>query len=95
MRERELIEHLFERSQAAEQVPDHLVRLCRVIERARGVREGAQCVTCFLAIDDRILECRHFVSPYNRSRQSGARGVPARHTARHRGSAATVNACAC
>lgn len=62
VRERELIEHLFERPQAAQKIPDHLVCLCRVIERARGVRESAQSVTCFLAVDDRILKCRHCVS---------------------------------
>ena len=62
VRERKPIEHLFERPQAAQKIPDHLVRLCRVIERARGVRESAQSVTCFLAIDDRILKCRHCVS---------------------------------
>ncbi len=62
VRERELIEYLFERPQAAQQVPDDLVRLCWVIERARGVRESAQCVTRFLAVDDRILKCRHCVS---------------------------------
>ena len=62
VRERELIEHLFERSQAAQQVTDHLVRLRWVIERARGVRESAQCVRRFPAVDDRIVECRHCVS---------------------------------
>ncbi|WP_457101494.1 hypothetical protein [Microbacterium sp. P5_E9] len=37
----ELIENLFEGPQAAQQVPDNVVRLCRVVERSRGVREGA------------------------------------------------------
>jgi|TARA_B100000378_G_scaffold104848_1_gene83840 hypothetical protein len=55
----ELVEHLPQRSQPAQQVADHGVGVGRVLEGAGGVREPVQRLVGFAGIGDGIRERRH------------------------------------
>ena len=59
MRGSELIEYLFERSHTGQQVTEHAIQILRILERACGVREPAQCLGCFTGISAGIIERGH------------------------------------
>jgi len=59
----DLTQYLVQRPESAQEFADDCVRLRRAREGARGVRERAQCLPCFLGIGERIVERRHAVPP--------------------------------